>query len=74
MFAIAKSVGPSIFREALCVALGDENDKFPRTSVTQKFKSGFVDDITSEATMQHVRNFKRSLKKFVGGKRSAAGS
>jgi hypothetical protein len=24
--------------------------------------------------MQHVRNFKRSLKKFVGGKRSAAGS
>jgi len=74
MFAIAKSVGPSIFREALCVALGDENDKFPRPSVTQKFKSGFVDDITSEATMQHVRNFKRSLKKFVGGKRSAAGS
>ena len=73
-FAILKSVGPAIFREALCVALGDENDGFPRPSATQKFKSGFIDDITSEATIQHVRNFKRSLKKFVGGKRSAAGS
>jgi hypothetical protein len=73
-FAILKSVGPAIFREALRVALGDENDGFPRPSATQKFKSGFIDDITSEATMQHVRNFKRSLKKFVGGKRSAAGS
>jgi len=73
-FAILKSVGPGIFREALCISLGDENDKFPRPSATQKFKSGFIDDITSEATMQHVRNFKRSLKKFVGGKRSAAGS
>jgi hypothetical protein len=73
-FVILKSVGPAIFREALCVALGDENDGFPRPSATQKFKAGFIDDITSEATIQHVRNFKRSLKKFVGGKRSAAGS
>jgi hypothetical protein len=73
IWSLAKSVGTVNFRQALYIALGDENDLFPRQSVTQKFKQGFVDDISSDATLQNVRNFKRSIKKFVGGKRSAAG-
>ena len=72
-FAILKSVGPAIFQR-LRRSRRRKRWLSPRPSATQKFKSGFIDDITSEATMQHVRNFKRSLKKFVGGKRSAAGS